>query len=157
MGVRTVGIAILECAIAFGLAGCGGSSGPTALVVTLSPPSASIAVNSSVDISLQSPADLPKYTSLVDWNIQEYGSSTSCREVAVGLPSDAPPIPNCPFGWLALVNPQTGYSPAYGSYFAPSAPTTAHVRADVKFYVDTSSSAIKSEGSATSVVTVTSQ
>ena len=106
---KKVGLTILWCLIAFCMAGCGGSSGPTALVVTLSPPSASIAVNSSVQISLQNPA-LPKYTSSVNWSIQEYGSSTSCIEVATGLPSDAPPIPNCPFGWLALANPQTGYS-----------------------------------------------
>ncbi|MGB7553758.1 MAG: hypothetical protein WBM04_05255 [Candidatus Korobacteraceae bacterium] len=153
---RTIGLAILECAIAFGLAGCGGSSAPTALVVTLSPPSASIAVNSSVQISLQNPA-LPKYTSSIDWNIQEYGSSTSCVEVSTGLPSDAPPLPNCPFGYLALTYPSTGYPSLYGGYFAPSAPTTAHVVATVKIYTDIHQSAIKSEGSATSVVTVTSQ
>jgi hypothetical protein len=156
MRSKKAGLAILECLIAFGLAGCGGSSAPTPLVVTLSPPSASIAVNSSVEISLQNPA-LPKYTSWADWSIQEYGSSTSCTEVAVGLPSDAPPIPNCPFGWLALARPLTGYPSTYLYYFAPSAPTTAHVVADVKFYTDTSQSIIKSEGSATSVVTVTSQ
>ena len=157
MRSKKVGFAILECLIAFGIAGCGGSSGPTPLVVTLAPPSASIAVNSSVDVVLQNPTDLPKYTSSVSWSIQEYGSSTSCLEVAVGLPSDAPPLPNCPFGWLATPNPQTGYSPLDGYYFAPSTATTAHVVADVKIYTDIHGSTIKSQGSATSVVSVTSQ
>lgn len=157
MGSKRVGLAIFGCLIAFGMASCGGSSAPTALVVELSPPSASIAVNSSVDIGLQSPTDLPKYTSSVVWSIQEYGSSTSCLEVATGLPSDAPPLPNCPFGWLATPNPQTGYSPLDGYYFAPSTPATAHVVATVTIYTDIHLSTIKSEGSATSAVTVTSQ
>lgn len=156
MRSKKVGFAILGCLIAFGMASCGGSSAPTPLVVELSPPWASIAVNSSVQISLQNPA-LPKYTSSVIWSIQEYGSSTSCVEVSNGLPSDAPPIPNCPFGWLALVYPETGYPSTYGGYFAPSTPTTAHVVATEKIYTDIHQSAIKSEGSATSVVTVTSQ
>jgi hypothetical protein len=55
MRSRTVGLAFLECLIVFGLAGWGGSGAPTPLVLTLSPPSASIAVNSSVQISLQNP------------------------------------------------------------------------------------------------------
>jgi hypothetical protein len=42
-------------------------------------------------------------------------------------------------------------------YFAPSAPTTAHVVANVKNYTDVSHSVVESEGSATATVTVTSQ
>jgi hypothetical protein len=142
--------------LALGLAGCGGSLTITPLTVTLAPPSASITVNSSVQIVIQNPTDLPKYTSSIAWSVQEDGSGSNCFEYS-NDPSNAPPMPNCPSGWLAGLQPQTGYSTGRVYYCAPSTATTAHVVATVKIYTDTSQSVVKSEGSATTTVTVTSQ
>jgi hypothetical protein len=145
-------LVIAGCLLALDLVGCGGSATP--LVVTLAPPSASITVNSSVSIGLQSPTNLPKYTSSVTWSIQEYSSGSNCTEFAPD-PGNAPPMPNCPSGWLAFLQPLTGDSIEGVYYYAPSAATTAHVVATVKIFTDTSESVVKSEGSATSTVTVT--
>ena len=153
MKSKRSGLVILGCFLALGLAGCGGSATP--LVVTLAPPSASITVNSSVHIILQSPGNLPKYTSSVTWSIQEYSSGSNCTEVA-GDPGNAPPMPNCPSGWLAYLQPLTGNSIEDVYYYAPGTATTAHVVATVKIYTNTSQSVVKSEGSATTTVTVTS-
>ena len=157
MRSKKVGFAILGCLIAFGMASCGGSSAPTPLVVELSPPSASIAVNSSVQISLQNPLlypNTPHRSSGAFRNMAQapvvLKSLTACRRMLH------------PFqivrsaGWQP-VYPETGYPSIDGGYFAPSTPTTAHVVATEKIYTDIHQSAIKSEGSATSVVTVTSQ
>ncbi len=152
MKSKRIGLAILGCLLALGLAGCGGSATP--LVVTLAPPSASISVNSSVNIGLESPTNLPKYTSSVDWSIQEYGTGTTCTEYAPD-PGNAPPMPNCPSGWLASLQPLTGFSVGDVYYYAPSTATTAHVVATVKIFTNTSESVVKSEGSATTTVTVT--
>ena len=157
MRSKTVGLVILQSLIAFGMAGCGGgSNGPTPLTVILAPPSTSITVNSSVQIVIQSPTDLPKYTSSIDWSIQEDGSGSDCFEYA-NDPSNAPPMPNCPSGWLAGLQPQTGYSTGSVYYYAPSTPTTAHMVATAKIYTDIHQSVVKSEGSATTTVAVTSQ
>jgi hypothetical protein len=152
MKSKRTGLVILGCLLALGLAGCGGSASP--LVVTLAPPSASISVNSSINIGLQSPTNLPQYTSSVTWSIQEYTSASSCTEFAPD-PGNAPPMPNCPSGWLAYLQPLTGDSIEDVYYYAPSTATTAHVVATVKIFTDTSESVVKSEGSATSTVTVT--
>lgn len=152
-------VRLFLCLMVLYLSGCGGTSsstGPGSMMVTLAPPSANVAVNASVQISVQNPSSMPKYTSWVDWSIQEYGSSTACTEV-VGDPQHAPPLANCPSGWLALPMVMTGFPRSYVYYFAPSALTIAHVIADVKFYADESQTAISFEGSGTSAITVTSQ
>jgi hypothetical protein len=50
-----------------------------------------------------------------------------------------------------------GFADQSAYYFAPSAATTAHVVANVKFYTDDTQSTISSEGSGSSVVSVVTQ
>ncbi len=91
---------------------CGGgsSNAPAPLSVRLSPSAPSLAVNSSVLISAQTTPSLPKYFGWLTWSIQGYPSINDCSEVLFD-PQTAPPMSGCPNGWLAVEQPQTGYTP----------------------------------------------
>ena len=134
------------------LVSCGGSSTPKPLSVTLSPSSTNLGVNASVGISSQTNPPLEKYTGSMIWSIEEYQSSTRCTE-QVPEANLSQPIANCPYGWLQLWPPQTGYTDTSAIYYSPSSAGIWHVTANAS--ITNGNGKTEYQGSASAVVTVT--
>ena len=147
---------VLGSIVVCALTNCGGgsSNAPAPLSIQLSPSAPSLAVNSSVLISAQTAPSLPKYFGWLTWSIQGYPSINDCSEVVFD-PQMAPPMSGCPNGWLAVEQPQTGYTPTGVYYYASTVPGSYTVVVQGQITDQSSSQKIDYQGSTSASVTVT--
>jgi hypothetical protein len=150
--MKQVFVPVALSLLLFTVTGCGSSSGPRRLSIQLSPSAPTLAVNSSVAIDAETTPGLPKYFGSLTWSIQGYGFK--CTEV-VSDPKTAPPMPNCPNGWLAYTQPMTGYTPTEASYYAPAAAGSYTVVVEGQINNQSSFQKLDYQGNASAVVTVT--
>ena len=130
----------------------GGSSKPKPLTITISPSSAALGVNDSVAMSVETSPELPKYAGHVTWSIDEYQSSTRCTEEVLDS-NVSHPIADCPFGWLEITTPITGYPARIAYYYSPEAAGVWHVTTDANITNGTGTT--EYQGSTSATVTVT--
>jgi len=150
---------VLGSIVVCALTNCGGgssSNAPAPLSIRLSPSAPSLAVNSSVLIIAQTTPSLPKYFSTLTWSIQGYPSANDCSEVVFD-PQMAPAMSGCPNGWLAVEQPQTGYTPAAVYYYAPSAVGNYQVLIQGQIMDQSVSQKVDFQGSSNAAITVTAQ
>lgn len=150
---------VLGSIVVCALTNCGGgssSNAPAPLSIQLSPSAPSLAVNSTVLISAQTTPSLPKYLGWLTWSIQGYPSANDCSEVVFD-PQMAPPMSGCPNGWLAVEQPQTGYTPTGVYYYAPVAAGTYQVLVQGQITDQSVSQKVDFQGSSNAAITVTAQ
>lgn len=131
--------------------GGGGGSGPASLQIQLSPPSPTLAVNSSVLISAQTAPQLPAYFATMTWGVL---GSPGCAE-GVENAQSAPPLTPCPNGWLAWNLRPPPDVPTAVYYYAPAAPGTYQV--NVQGQITNESGTVVNQGSASAAVTVNAE
>jgi hypothetical protein len=138
---------VLVCSL---MLSCGGSSQPKPLTVTISPSPATLGVNASLRMSLQTNPELPPYTHSITWSIQEYQDSTRCTEERLDS-NVSHPIADCPYGWLEITSPVgERYDPIEAYYYSPEAAGVWHVTVDASINNGT-----QYQGRGAAVVTVT--
>jgi len=104
-------------------------------------------------MSAQTTPTLPKYTGTLTWSIP---SQPNCAETVVN-PAEAPPLPNCPSGWLASAVPLTGFTATAVYYYAPATAGSYQVDVQGQITDDSLIPKVEYQGSASATVTVTEQ
>jgi hypothetical protein len=136
------------------LLGCGSSNGPRRLSIQLVPSAPTLTINSYTIIDTQTTPELPKYYGSLTWSVQGYTST--CTELSLD-PQNAPPMPNCPNGWIAQEQPMVYGVVTNAYYFSPPTAGTYTVLVQGQIQDPSSNQKIDYQGSASAVVTVTAK
>jgi hypothetical protein len=130
------------------IGGCGGGSSsfnPNNVSVTVSPATATVSAGGTVTLTATENGNCSGCMNLINlWSVVENGS-TDC-----GWAGADPPAGPCPGG---TTSPNAGANTLMVTYYAPSAPGTYHVTAEVDISLANYSGVVKKDG--TSVITVT--